>query len=286
MNESQHKILLSPVFIVGAPRSGTTWLQKMLLESPSICGGQESYFYSLFYPAFKSVADHDDARRVGLSTYWDKESFNQQMQDVWVNTFKSLLQDKPHARLLLEKTPFHALYLDKIHEFLPQAKFIHLIRDSRSVTASLTAAAKGWGNYWAPRTSKKAALEWYRHVKSARQSNIAQNSFHYHEVHYEDLLASPITELKKIMNFCAVSYDDDQLQLMIAKNHFDNLKVLGDNLPSSRLIKVKEPEGFFRKGQIDSWKLDLNWYQKIIVWRFTRKLMKQCGYNWQGRILK
>lgn len=286
MNENQQNILLSPVLIVGAPRSGTTWLQKMLLESPLICGGQESYFYSLFYPAFKSVADQDDARRVGLSTYWDREAFNQQMHDVWINTFKSLLQDKPGAKLLLDKTPFHALYLDKIHEFLPQAKFIHLIRDSRSVTASFIAAAKGWGHYWAPRGTKKAALEWYRHVQYARKAKIAENKVHYLEIHYEDLIASPVTELTKIMKFCELDCNDEQLQLMISKNLFDNVKVLGSNLPSSRLTEVKEPEGFFRKGKADSWKSDLNWYQKMIVWRYTRKLMKQCGYNWQGRIFK
>lgn len=278
--------LLSPILIVGSPRSGTTWLQKMLLESPSICGGKESYFYSLFYPAFQSVADQDDARRVGLSTYWNKEAFNQQMQAVWINTFKGLLQSKPSATVLLDKTPFHALYLDKLHEFLPQAKFIHLIRDSRSVTASFIAAAKGWGYYWAPKGTKKAALEWYRHVKYAREAKIAANANYYLEIHYEDLMANPIVELKKIMTFCGLECDDYQLSLMVDKNRFENVKNTGCNLPSSLPSDTKEPEGFFRKGQIDSWKTDLTWYQKIIVWRYTRKLMKQCGYNWHGRSLR
>src|SRR5947208_10995760 len=34
------------VFIVGAQRSGTTWLQRLLASHPAIAGGQESHLFS------------------------------------------------------------------------------------------------------------------------------------------------------------------------------------------------------------------------------------------------
>lgn len=284
MNEYQKNVLLAPLMIVGSPRSGTTWLQKMMLESPSICGGQESYFYSLFYPAFKSVADREDARRVGLSTYWTIDAFNEQMQQVWINTFKNSLEAKPQASLLLDKTPFHALYLDEINRFLPNAKFIHIIRDSRAVTASLIAAAKSWGHYWAPKDAKKAALEWYRHVKYAREAKIAQNSQYYLEVHYEDLMVEPLVVLKNIMVFAGINVEKDELERIIIKHQFDKAKKTNCSVPLHQEISYIEPQGFFRKGQIDTWKSDISLYQKIIVWRYTRKMMQQCGYNWNGRV--
>ena len=36
------------VFVVGAQRSGTTWLQRLLLEDPRCCGGQEAHFFATF----------------------------------------------------------------------------------------------------------------------------------------------------------------------------------------------------------------------------------------------
>lgn len=276
--------LLSPVMIVGSPRSGTTWLQRLLLENETICGGQESYFYAIFNAAFISVNDTKDERKIGLSPYWELKDFNYQIRELWVRTFLPMLDSKPSARVLLEKTPFHALFMDDITKLLPETKFIHLIRDSRSVTASLNAASKGWGSYWAPKSTKKSALEWYRHVKSARDSDIAQDNQRYLEVHYEDLLSDPKAEISRILTFIGLDTDSDSIRTSIENQAFETQKKKGGTgLTNTKGKEIKEPAGFFRKGSADAWKDDLNIFQKVIVWRFTRKLMKKCGYDWNGR---
>jgi sulfotransferase family protein len=284
IDKNKTDLLLAPIMIVGCPRSGTTWLQKLLLENQNIFGGQESYIYSLFYPAFSSVKDSSNARRVGLSSYWKVEEFNTQMQEVWIRTFLPMLNNKPQATVLLEKTPFHALFIDDILDFLPNTKFIHLIRDSRAVTASFNAASKGWGNYWAPTSTKKSALEWYRLVNKARSSVAAKDSSRYLEVHYEDLLEYPVSELTRILKFMGLSENEEAIRKTIENQSFSKQqKEKGSGLIDSEGMEIKEPSGFFRKGTSDSWKNDLNIVQKLIVWRFTRKLMKECGYNWNGR---
>jgi len=174
--------------------------------------------------------------------------------------------------------------MDDISAFLPNTKFIHLIRDSRSVTASLNAAAKGWGRYWAPKSTKKSALEWYRHVKAARNSRVANNSNIYLEVHYEDLLVEPVEEITKILNFSGLPTDKRVILSAIENQAFSKQKKEdGSGLVNLQGKEIKEPVGFFRKGIADAWKDDLNIFQKIITWRFTRKLMRECGYDWNGR---
>jgi hypothetical protein len=46
----RRRIALAPALLVGAPRSGTTWLQRMLLAHPDCCGGQESHFHAMHLP--------------------------------------------------------------------------------------------------------------------------------------------------------------------------------------------------------------------------------------------
>jgi hypothetical protein len=41
-------LFLPAVFIVGAPRSGTTWLQAMIGAHPSICTTDELKLFNLF----------------------------------------------------------------------------------------------------------------------------------------------------------------------------------------------------------------------------------------------
>jgi len=102
LNKSEVNILLAPVMIVGAPRSGTTWLQKLLLENVAICGGQESQFCNVFNNAFLSAMNEKDSRKVGLSAYWEVEDFKWQMRELWARTFLPMLNNKPEATVLLE----------------------------------------------------------------------------------------------------------------------------------------------------------------------------------------
>jgi len=148
----------------------------------------------------------------------------------------------------------------------------------------LNAASEGWGGYWAPSNTKASAIEWYRHVKAARTSRVALNSDIYLEVHYEDLLNDTVRELSRIFSFIGLPINKEEIQSAIKNQAFDKQKKEGGvGLRDLKGKEIKEPEGFFRKGMIDSWKKDLSLYQKLVTWRFTRKLMKECGYDWNEK---
>ncbi|WP_330110243.1 sulfotransferase [Methylophaga thalassica] len=285
-----NEVLNSPVFIVGSPRSGTTWLQKLFLEHPNVIGGQESEFFFNFGCLFSAIKEPDPtiSRPVGMNIYWHsrKEEFEELIRHIWRETFKPLLLQKEYPTLLLEKTPIHALQIDRIKSIFPTAKFIHIIRDSRSTCASLISAANGWGKHWAPSSPKDAAVLWWRSVHYGRKLGLALNS-DYIEVHYEDLLRNSAYELGRLYNFCSLSYSEEQLKNIIKKQSISTQKnSLGEGLKDVSGKTLKEPAGFFGKAQKDSWRKDLNLYQKLIIWKYTRKLMRECGYDWNGRIYK
>ena len=286
LSERHRDVLLSPIFIVGAGRSGTTWLQRLLLELPEVIGGQESTFFYMFNQAFSAVEDNQsDVRKVGLSSYWLENEFDEAMREIWLKTFMPMFAQKPGATVLLEKTPGNALYMDRIARFLPQARFIHLIRDSRAVTASLIAAGKGWGSNWAPGNTKSAALEWWRMVTAARDAGVARDPQRYMEIHYEDLHSDAVAELGRLVSFIGLPASSAELQAAVDAQQFKKQqKSAGTGLVDARGNEIKEPKGFFRKGQVDSWQSDLNFFQKLVTWRYTRKLMQECGYGWSGRL--
>lgn len=273
--------IFSPVLIVGSPRSGTTWLQRTLLQHEHICGGQESNFFLIFIHALQSVKRNNDNRGVGLSYYLSSSQIDNLIRHCWEYTFSEIYEDND-GKILLEKSPCHAMFLDDIAEVLPNAKFIHIIRDSRAVVASLIAANKTWGAKWAPSKAKEASIMWYSHVSKAKQSETAKVKSKYIEVYYEDLVSSTSHELQRIFDFIGIDYNEKLIDDLINQNTFEfNLKNKNVFVSKNNHL-ISEPDGFYRQGTIDGWKKDLGFFQKLIVWRYTRKLMKALGYDFKG----
>jgi Sulfotransferase family len=276
-------LAMHPVFIVGAPRSGTSWIQRLLLCEPTICGGQETHFFSVFSQVLWSYDSHRKlGRNVGLPCYWDKQELLQQIRDLWQTTVMPVIQACPRAELLIEKTPDHATVLPEILQLLPRARVIHVVRDSRSVVASLLAANKDWGSAWAPGAARDAAILWYRYVRQAMTATEKMHPEQYIMVRYEDLMHDGLAQTKRLFDFLGIYKSTKDLEQFIEKQQFTRQKNDASLIPVVRGSPT-EPAGFFRKGTVDSWRSDLSLCQKAIVWRYTHKLMHELGYNWYGR---
>ena len=95
----------SPVLLVGAPRSGTSWLQNMLLSHPACCGGQESHLLaSMAYLKRDFERKADFPRPHGLAAYLTRAEFISALRDMWRTTFQSTIEQSQAPKILLEKT--------------------------------------------------------------------------------------------------------------------------------------------------------------------------------------
>src|SRR5439155_20968488 len=75
------QILLRPVFIIGAPRSGTTWVQRLMLSHPAIRGGQESNFFMAFAGVLQTFYRVEQtSRKVGLANYWTEPALPEELR--------------------------------------------------------------------------------------------------------------------------------------------------------------------------------------------------------------
>ena len=240
-----------PVFIVGAQRSGTTWLQRMLAELPEVISGQESHLFSGYLaPAWErwqiERAQRDNGNRtVGLACYLTEEELVEELRGFAQRTFERLIPSKPTATRFVEKTPDHALHLPLIHRLFPDATVIHVLRDGRDVVASLMDAAKQeWGSEWAPPTIHDACDRWQKSVTSI-QEHLPLFS-HSMRVRYEDLIFEGPAKLKEVIHFLNLTCTEEQIEDIHQRWTFnDNLEQQQESLIiRGECNSGREPQGF------------------------------------------
>ena len=172
------------VFIVGAPRSGTTWLQRLLATHRSVRTGQESNVFRWYIAhqvrmwameTGRATAVAAGLRPVGrggtgLSCYFSEDEFFAQLRQYLFSLLQPMIGTLQDGELFIEKTPSHALCIPEIKRLLPDSRIIHILRDPRDVVASLLAVSRSWGAAWAPHHAAEAAILWADHVRSVRSA--------------------------------------------------------------------------------------------------------------------
>ena len=109
-------------------------------------------------------------------------------------------QEKPRWG---DKTPAYGLSMRKIHRKIPEARFIHLIRDGRDVR--LSQLRRGSGHP----TPEQHAKRWRRRVQKTRDQG--DGLPHYVEVRYEDLITDTESQLRRLCEFCGLEWDPEML---------------------------------------------------------------------------
>lgn len=283
------------VFVVGSPRSGTTWLQRMLAANPKIHTGQESDLFDTYIGpqlrAWRRDMDPTTSGRsaVGLGCYFTETEFLGLLKGYMLKLLEPMVGNLGPGNVFLEKTPSHALFIPEIVELLPKSRIIHVLRDGRDVTASLLAAAKTWGSYWAPRQALGAARMWASHVEAAREAASALPKEQFFEIRYEELFETPARSVKAICDFLGVNWPASELQKAVDDNAAERARRgQGTQIPVAGEFQkrsggvVEEPEGFIRKGHPGGWKEDLSMIDKIGVWLTIRRVMERTGYAWKA----
>ncbi len=280
------------VFIVGSPRSGTTYLQRLLASHPNVKTGQESDLFDNYIGPLLSTWDkylNEQLGRggVGLACYFNEDEFLKIVKDFLMQLLRPMLSQLGPGQLFLEKTPSHALYMDEMHLMLPKARFIHIVRDARDVVASLLAASKSWGMKWAPGVPSRATGLWLEHVEAVEESKARIPYHQFREVKYEELKRFPSRCLRELAEYIDLDWSDAQIDEAVEENSYDSLRNGGGTpIPKAgefgRITGhvVKEPDGFVRRSMPGGWRKDLSFRAKIAVWRMARKKMAQYGYEW------
>jgi hypothetical protein len=208
-------------FIVGSPRSGTTMLRLMLDAHPALAIPPETGFVAFIaesgtdaWPTWKrfwkTVTQYPDRP----SATWPdfhlaKADFRAALEALkpfdpaeGLRAFYRLYAARFDKRRVGDETPSYARHLTAIESPLPEARFIHLVRDGRDAAVSLR-------NLWfSPgATMTEQAAFWRDNVLAAREQGARVR--HYREVRYEALVTEPERVLRDVCAFIEPPYSAD-----------------------------------------------------------------------------
>lgn len=268
------------VFLVGCPRSGTTWLQALLASHPEVMTGPETHFFASFAPLEKAFL-HASGRRAGLQEYWSADDFYGVTRTLFTSLVSRLPQPRVHPRVFLEKTPQHGEHARFISRVLPGARFLHLVRDPRAVVASLLRASSGWGDAWAPASVDDATHLWLHHIREARKIRELDPG-RYAEVRYEDLRADPEAGLRRLLGFLGLEAGDTLVRQAVAENTLERARagtafaaIAGTSAASAR---PAYPEGFVGDAPVEPDAVPLSPLQRRRVEHLVAAVLRELDY--------
>lgn len=276
------------IFIVGSPRSGTTWLQKLIGSHPDVGTGTESDLFSYYISALNrywNIQKQPTGRGyMGLPTYMSEDEFQ-----TIVKVFARSVMNKMinNSKYFVEKTPQHAFYIKDIKKCFPEAKIVHMIRDPRDVCFSIIRVSKDWSAIGAT-TIRKAIAVWKKHIDSINDSRKYFSSNHFLEIQYSTLFSNTPEELSRIMRFIGLEFDDSLVKEIVNRNTIERAKKNDDFRFKLRgVIKGKstEPAGFINTGGIGSWEKGFNWYQRIWL-QYLLKKVSEGRFSERARLLE
>jgi hypothetical protein len=229
MNESaidldtRIRVCRTPVFLIGAERSGTTILAVALGRHSRLWYSGESHVFSTFFDRdrVQKAYEHGTHRwRLLREQSITRQEFVESL-GLGVN---ALLTSRSAGLRWIEKTPRNTLMADVLAEMFPHASFVHLVRDGRHVVHSMihflddpdaqTREDREQGRagpLWA-RDFVVACRTWRAYVEAGLQF-CELHPDRCFTVYYHELVADPGGSFGQIYDFLQVDFEGEPAEL-------------------------------------------------------------------------
>lgn len=274
-----------PIFIVGAPRSGTTLLQYMLRSHPriSIPTGESHFFIPLYRQreSFGDLSCPENIQRVLEEMQRRSQSFVETdlhgvkfdipaltktfleegrttIESIIAGLFEKNAAGEGKARWG-DKTPYYVLQIPTILEMFPNAQFIHLVRDGRDCALSMFRRKRDFSVY----NIYFAAKYWQQYVEVGREHGHRLDKMTYLEIKYESLLNNPKLIMEEVSHFLGEEFSESLV-------HF---KKSGE---AGKTPLLQQP---IQSQNVNKWEVELSPMQLKIFERAAGKTLESFGYK-------
>jgi hypothetical protein len=279
-------------FIVGVARSGTTLLRLMLDAHPELAIPPETHFIPKVVKACDEPGDPRERVFELITTHrrWpdyglDAGELRSRLDPIdpltagdALRAFYGLYAERRGKPRWGDKTPSYVRRMRRVESALPEAHFVHLVRDGRDVALSQVEVDFG------PDAVEDAARDWVEGIGKARRQ--ARRVRRYIELRYEDLVADPEPPLRRVCEFIELPWDETMLDYhegasdRMAEVARDFERGGGPAIPASvrasRHTRVAEPPQRERAGR---WRNDMTAADRERFEAIAGELLAELGYE-------
>lgn len=191
MADSNATVADRPVFVIGAPRSGTSMLHWSLCQHDALWGSEESDFLRPMIDG--ALQAHREGSTRG-DRHWlvrQKVDADEFLAHVGVG-LNALYTERSGGRRWVEQTPSYTLCAPDLARMFPTAQFLVLSRDGRQVVESSRELMK---------LSHRRACKWWRLYTDAARDFVAAHGERCLELRFEDLVTDTDRALARTFAF-------------------------------------------------------------------------------------
>lgn len=296
-------------FLLGHPKSGTSWLMWLLHSHPEIfCRGEGKFFGKDSHKSLHSALIRSKELQIWLGrnpwTWQDQDPDLEDLLKVAVNYLMVEKLSKTNKRIVGDKTPLEsAEIIREITTICPGSKVVHIIRDGRDVAVSAVhhrwnnATDEGGGIKISPEQAKKRdayransdafgvegesifadgeltalARNWKTIVGLTMQDGPKLLGGDYHQVHYEDLVAEPVANAQRVLEFLGADSREEVARKCVEAASFER--------KANRKPGEEDPTSFFRKGISGDWKGVFTKEDRLAFKEEAGDLLVELGYE-------
>lgn len=217
-----------PVFIVGCPRSGTSYLYHLLLSAGGFAQFRtQMNVFDVLEPIYGDLGIPKNKAKM-MNEWLQSKAFDVsglKAEEIKAKVLSQCRSASDFLRIVMDEvarkqgvdrwvdsTPTNIPHLLRIKRDFPDARIIHIIRDGRDVALSLD--KRGWSRplpWDRDKGLMAAGLYWEWIVRKGRKlGSLLQPD--YLEVRYEDLVKQPAQTLERVAVFLAHDLDYQRIR--------------------------------------------------------------------------
>ncbi|MGL5059727.1 MAG: sulfotransferase [Microcoleus sp.] len=264
------------IFLVGCPRSGTTILQSLLAAHPEVMSFPESkFFHYLLYDKFAEnlpsrleVFFKDEIKRPEFLQNFDSSQNNEAKTSWFVGVLDSWAAEQ-NKSIWLEKTPEHIYFIPDIERFLPDVKFIHILRNGMDAIASMYEATRSFHDLWGGVWDLNHCIDRWQYAMLTSHKYVDRSN--HILVKYEQLLDDKVKVLRELCKFIGIEYAPAMLD-----NYKQQAANLSLNLPWHQGIdrdiastKSHKYHRLFKQDEISCILDKISWVNHENSWKVT-----------------